>query len=342
MSASLCEIAWNSPIGAPELLAGLGVVERVVEGRGCRAGARRREAQPLVPEIGSPPLPSRDRPCRARPRPAPSRRCRTPAWCRWRAGRASLILRDLDARQFRVHQEIGDALLLFLSGGGARDQQAVVADVHARGEHLLPVDDIAAVGRASRAWSAPRRRSRIAARSGRGRTRARRARRWAAASRFCSRRAVLHHRVAAVGERAEQPHRRALRNAGPPPPAGSRDRSPSRRCRRTRPAGSGRTSRAWRAHRTLRAAGAPRCRSARRTRAGRPRRAAPARAPRSVSCSGVNEKSMRSPLRSRLRQLQHALRALVHGVIDELAVDGDGGRRAGLFHRLELAHHACR
>ena len=58
----------------------------------------------------------------------------------------SQYLADLDAWCAGIDEEIRDALLLPRPGGSARDQQAVVADVHAGGEHLLPVDNVSAVG----------------------------------------------------------------------------------------------------------------------------------------------------------------------------------------------------
>ena len=62
---------------------------------------------------------------------------------------------DLDARRLHVHDEHGQAFLLGLVPVAARQQDAVVAEVGARGPHLLPVDHpLVALARGARADAA--------------------------------------------------------------------------------------------------------------------------------------------------------------------------------------------
>jgi hypothetical protein len=112
---------------------------------------------------------------------------------------------DLDAGQLRVHEEIGDSFLLARSIGRPCHQQAVVAQVHARREDLLAVDHVAAV----RGHRSGRQRRSIGARL---RLREAEAERQLAARNprqeplLLFARSVLHHRVAAIGQRAKYPH----------------------------------------------------------------------------------------------------------------------------------------
>jgi hypothetical protein len=51
------------------------------------------------------------------------------------------VFLDPDARALRRHQETGDAARIAVVARGAREQRAMGGDVHARGPHLLAVDD---------------------------------------------------------------------------------------------------------------------------------------------------------------------------------------------------------
>ncbi len=68
---------------------------------------------------------------------------------------------DVDARQFGIDQEQGDAFLLLLATACAGDQQTIVADVHAGGEDLLAVDDVVVAVRLGGSFERRRIRARV-------------------------------------------------------------------------------------------------------------------------------------------------------------------------------------
>src|SRR5262249_56328361 len=126
-------------------LAVLGVGERIFEGGGSRPGARSGKAQTLVPEISVDRLPAAVH--RAEHRG--SRHSHVGVVDLRRSDRTLAErgdLANLDTVKLRIHQEIGNALLLPVAGRRARDEQAIIAQVHAGSEYLLAVDYVVSAG----------------------------------------------------------------------------------------------------------------------------------------------------------------------------------------------------